>query len=395
MDDSPQLQPQQASPIWSSTTRLVVAIFMVILFGLALGAFRAILVPLIIAGIMAYLLHPVVEALSRWTRAPYKIATAIIYLVLLAGVILLASVVTPLLVEQVGFLSSEIEKVIAGLLNLSTESVVVFEIEIPVQSIVDEVATAVQEVALSAARDIPEIAFGVAEALLLTVFIFLMAFYLTRDIHQIRLWFRGLVPPGYKRHSDLLLAELDTIWSAFFRGQLTLAIVVTVIITILASIIGMPQPLFWGLFAGLMEFLPSLGHAIYIVVAATVAFVEGSTTLPISNAAFVLVVLIAHTVFTQFDLNFLIPRIIGGQVHLHPMVVIIGIIIGASIGGVLGVALAAPVIASARTLLRYIYAQLFGLDPFPGVAQPEPEPDAQPREPLVGDTVTQASSEAA
>ena len=47
------------------------------------------------------------------------------------------------------------------------------------------------------------------------------------------------------------------------------------------------------------------------------------------------------------------------------MVVIIGIIIGASVGGVLGVALAAPVIASSRVIGRYVYAQLFGLDPFP------------------------------
>ena len=68
--------------------------------------------------------------------------------------------------------------------------------------------------------------------------------------------------------------------------------------------------------------------------------------------------------FAQFDLNFLIPRIIGRQVNLHPMVVIIGIIVGASVGGVLGVALAAPVIASIRVLGRYVYCRLFGLDPF-------------------------------
>jgi predicted PurR-regulated permease PerM len=132
--------------------------------------------------------------------------------------------------------------------------------------------------------------------------------------------------------------------------------------------------------------LPSIGHAIYLVVAALVALIEGSTTLPISNVGFVVVVAVVHVVFTQVDLNFLIPRIIGSQVHLHPMVVIIGIIVGASIGGVLGVALAAPVIASARVIGRYVYAQLFDLEPFPekeAPAEPSAEAAASAGEPLV------------
>ncbi len=105
---------------------------------------------------------------------------------------------------------------------------------------------------------------------------------------------------------------------------------------------------------------------------------EGSSTLPVSNLVFLIIVLGAHTAYTQFDLNFLIPRIIGRQVHLHPMVVILGIILGATaghligggVGSVLGIALAAPTIASLRVLGRYVYARLLDLDPFPMVGPP-------------------------
>jgi len=72
---------------WSATTRLVVGILLIILLALALSAFRAILVPLIISMIVAYLMHPVVEFVSHRTRIPHKVATALIYLILLAGVI--------------------------------------------------------------------------------------------------------------------------------------------------------------------------------------------------------------------------------------------------------------------------------------------------------------------
>ena len=78
-----------------------------------------------------------------------------------------------------------------------------------------------------------------------------------------------------------------------------------------------------------------------------------------------LILICFHLVFQQFDLNYLIPRIIGRSVHLQPMVVILGVAAGASIAGVLGIVLAAPTIASVRVILHYIYAQLFDLDPFP------------------------------
>jgi hypothetical protein len=75
-------------------------------------------------------------------------------------------------------------------------------------------------------------------------------------------------------------------------------------------------------------------------------------------------------------LNYLIPRIIGRQVHLPPVVVILGIVAGAAMAGVLGIALAAPTISSSRVIGRYIYANLFDLDPFPApAATPLPPPD--------------------
>ena len=51
-------------------------------------------------------------------------------------------------------------------------------------------------------------------------------------------------------------------------------------------------------------------------------------------------------------------------------IIILGVIVGASVAGVLGVALAAPTIASLRIIMRYVYANLFDLDPFPMIGAP-------------------------
>jgi predicted PurR-regulated permease PerM len=91
-----------------------------------------------------------------------------------------------------------------------------------------------------------------------------------------------------------------------------------------------------------------------------------------------LIVIGLHLIFEQFDLNYLIPRIIGRRVHLPPLVVILGIVAGAVLAGVLGILLAAPTIASARVLGRYVYANLFDLDPFPNTST-SPLPPPNPR----------------
>ena len=83
-----------------------------------------------------------------------------------------------------------------------------------------------------------------------------------------------------------------------------------------------------------------------------------------------LIVIGLQLFFQQFDINYLIPRIIGRRVHLPPLVVILGIVSGALLAGVLGVLLAAPTIASARVIGRYIYANLFDQDPFPDSVAP-------------------------
>jgi hypothetical protein len=59
------------------------------------------------------------------------------------------------------------------------------------------------------------------------------------------------------------------------------------------------------------------------------------------------------------------------------LVVIFGIVAGAAIAGVLGIVLAAPTIATARILARYIFANLFDMEPFPEMAtSPLPPPDS-------------------
>jgi predicted PurR-regulated permease PerM len=190
------------------------------------------------------------------------------------------------------------------------------------------------------------------------IFIIVISFYLIKDGHQLWAWIERQVPPSYQHDYHRLKQDIYGIWRDFFRGQLVLALVASVIFAVVGLIIGLPFSLAMALLAGLLEFIPSLGHAIWLVVAVVLTLFQGSTWLPVPNIVFALIVVALHVVYQQVDLNYLIPRIIGRSVRLHPLVVILGIVAGATLAGVLGIVLAAPTIASARVLGRYVRGYL-------------------------------------
>ncbi len=356
---------------WTLPVKVTVSVFVLVLMGLAVYLFRPVLVPLIIGVIMAYVLQPVVRAIRRATRLPPGLATGLIYLALLVLVVPIAWSLTPVVVRQVVYIQHELIDFVRYLQSISPGTTVeVMGIQFAVQDLVDEITSSLTSLIRSVAPGSFTFVFGAARTILLVVFTFVIGFYFTRDAGRIAEWLRGMIPPGYRGDSEKLLTEIDGVWSAFFRGQVVLALVVTVILTVLSTILGLPRPYLLGIWGGLLEFLPSIGNVIWGLTAVTVALLHGSNYLPLPNGIFALIVFGAYVAFAQVDINILIPRIIGHRVRLHPVVIIIGVIIGASAGGVLGVALAAPMIASVRILGRYVYAKLFDLDPFPMVGPP-------------------------
>ena len=365
------LPEEQPRPSWNSTTKVVVGVIAFVLFAVALYLFRIVFVPLIIGVMMAYILQPVVRLIQRITRLPHGTATGLMYLILLALVIPIGALLIPVVIDQVIFLQGELVDFARFLNTLGEDAVVVVVgFEFGVQELVLQITSALTDFASSVATESVAVVLDAARIILLVVFTFVIGFYLTRDSNKVVDWVYGLTPPAYRSDAEALMTEINGIWSAFFRGQIFLSLIVAVILTLLSAILGLPRPLLFGVWGGLLEFLPSIGNMIWGLTAVIVALVAGSTYLPLPNALFALVVFVVYVAFAQLDMNVLIPNIIGRQVRLHPVVVILGVIVGASVAGVLGVALAAPTIASLRIIMRYVYANLFDLDPFPMIGAP-------------------------
>jgi predicted PurR-regulated permease PerM len=365
------LPDEQPRPRWNSTTKVVVAIILFVLFAVALYAFRIVLVPLIIGVMIAYILQPVVRRIQPSTRLSRGLATGIVYLAVLALVIPVGLILIPVVIEQIIYSQSQLISFARYLNAMGADATIeVSGFTFEVQELVRQVTSALTDFATSVATESVSFVLDAARILLLIVFTFVIGFYLTRDSELIVQWVYGLTPSSYRSDVEALSIEINGVWSAFFRGQLLLSLIVTVILTALSAVLGLPNPLLLGVWGGLLEFLPSIGNMIWGLTAVIIALVNGSTWLPLPNVLFALVVFGAYVAFAQVEMNVLLPNIIGRHVRLHPVVVILGVIVGASVAGVIGVALAAPTIASLRIIMRYIYANLFDLDPFPMVGPP-------------------------
>jgi hypothetical protein len=96
-----------------------------------------------------------------------------------------------------------------------------------------------------------------------------------------------------------------------------------------------------------------------------VALLQGSTVLEVNNVVFALIIIAFYMLLQALENNIVVPRVLGGAVDLHPLVVLTGVFVGATVWGILGVLLAAPVIASAREITRYLYLKMLGEVPYP------------------------------
>lgn len=337
--------------------------------------FSIIIPPLAMAAILAYVITPLVDSLAQRLPVPRTAVVAVVYLLLAGLLIGLPFVLVPLAANQVRGIEAGVKDILARYTTFRRAVIVLGNLQIDVGTLIDRLTTPLTDSINRLIGESAAIVGGIVEFFISTIIVLIGSFYLVRDGERFHGMVENLVPPDYRDDYRRLRDEIARVWAAFFRGQIVLALVVATIFWAVGSLIGISFPVGMAVLAGALEFLPSLGHTIWLIVALTFALTQGSTWLPVQNWVFALIILGLHIIFQQVDWNLLIPRIIGSRMRLHPLVVIIGIVVGASLGGVLGIALAAPTIASLRVLGRYTYAGLLDLDPFgpPSPQTPEKE----------------------
>jgi predicted PurR-regulated permease PerM/phosphoglycolate phosphatase-like HAD superfamily hydrolase len=350
---------------WSRTTKRLVIVGLIIVLLLALYLFRAILPPVAIALVLAYLLKPLVDYVDRQTRLSRTAAVFLVFLVLLLVFSVIPVTIVPYLVDQVTRLNLDLQRLVDDMVVFLSQPITLFAYTISLQDLLGDVRAALQDLVRPFATQTVTLLFGVASSLLWILSILIISFYLIKDADQFRGFLDRIAPPGYTEELRRLREEINMVWKAFFRGQVVLGVIVGVLVWIAMTLVGLPNAGLMALLAGLLEVIPTFGPVLATIPAVLIAFIRGSTYLPLSNFWFAALVLSIYLLIQQAENGYLVPRIMGRRLQLHPVVVFIGVLMGGMVAGVLGVFLAAPIIGTVRVILGYLYAKLLDQVPFP------------------------------
>jgi predicted PurR-regulated permease PerM len=372
------------SPRWNNTTKLVVGITFVAIVAGLLIKFQNILPPLILSFTLVYMLYPIAALLNRRAHFSWGAAVSVLYVVLILVLLAVLALTGLELVQQVQSLIKLIESSLDELPNLVANVTANLPTHIgpfPVELSSLDLSTLGSQLIDSARQMlgrtgelIGAVASGAFNTLGWAVFVLLISYFILAESGGLR---EGILPvdiPGYTDDLKRLGKELGRIWNAFLRGQLILIGIATIIYTLVLGALGIRYALGLALMAGMARFLPYVGPAISWTVLALVAFFQTYKMFDLSPLVYTLVVLVFAWVIDGILDNLVSPRIMAESLKVHPAAVLIAAIIALDLLGILGVIIAAPILATFQLVGRYFLRKMFDLDPWEGLLETHTPP---------------------
>jgi predicted PurR-regulated permease PerM len=176
--------------------------------------------------------------------------------------------------------------------------------------------------------------------LLLPFIVYYLALDLKRVHYSVLIW----TPKQARRRIRTIARKIDVTISAFLKGQVTVALILSVLYVTGLGILGIEQWFVLGVISGIGSVVPYLGAIIGVTLSTLMTLATFGTVQSL------LLVWGLYVVVQALEGTLITPRIVGDQVGLSPLLVILALFAGASLFGVLGVLFAIPVAASLRVL---------------------------------------------
>jgi predicted PurR-regulated permease PerM len=375
------------SPRWGTTTKSVVAFTFIAIVAALLIRMHTIIVPLLMAFIFSYLLHPVASFLDRSTHLSWRASVGIVFIVILFLLIGLLTLGGVGLVNQVQSLITFVQTSLNELPTI-IENVAVWGAKfgldlshIDLSSISTQLLSMGQNLLGRMGSFLSSAAGSAAGFLGWTLFVLLVSFFVLAESGGLREGILKVDLPGYSEDLRRLGQELGRIWNAFLRGQIIIFFITVAVYSVVLSILGVRYAFGLALGAGFARFIPYVGPAINWTALALVSFFQPFKLFGMEPLYYtLLVVVIAFLIDQVFD-NIVSPRIMADTLRVHPAAVLVAAIIAASLLGVVGVVIAAPMLATLQLFGQYMLRKMFDLDPWP--PQREQPPPLSRGNPLV------------
>jgi predicted PurR-regulated permease PerM len=320
---------------------------------LAIGLLRDILLPFIVAIILAYALNPIVDwlvsrGLSRTT------ASAIILSLGLALIVLLLVNLAPILLNQAQKLAIALPDQIQQLRTV-VESAARERLGARFPAFAEGLDGAMKgltenwaTVAGAAAKSLWDQSRSIFNFVSLLLVTPLVAFYILVDWHPMLAKIDGWLPRDQAATIRDLANQINEAIAAFIRGQGTVCVILALFYATALSVVGLEYGLLVGLATGILSFVPFVGWALGLLTAmglAVVQFWPDLYKIGLVGGVFLL--------GQGLDAALLSPTIVGSKIGLHPVWLLFALFVFSFLFGFVGVLVAVPVAAAIAVLVRF------------------------------------------
>jgi predicted PurR-regulated permease PerM len=312
---------------------------------------RFILLPFVIAGVIAYICTPLLDWLAQRTRLPRALFAVLLFVLLIGTAALTIVVAGHRLVAEVGRTVSDLHGTLEHVLRGATgdQSIRLFGQSLDVKDIVGAAADRIHDWFGQPDLLVLVIGYGLAGVMGMILTAALLCYFLVSGKSAAHGLF-WTVPPTYRPLVAQVGNRVDPLLKRYFVGVLAIVIYATIAAYIgLGVVLGIDHAVLLALLTAVLETVPIIGSTAAAISAGLVSLHTATGVLSI--LAFAL-----YAVLLRLSIDQVVaPLVLGGAAHVHPVLIIFCIFAGAALLGIPGVILAVPAALTLKAALATIY----------------------------------------
>ena len=316
-----------------------------------IGEFIAVISPIFIGLIIAWLLDPLVKFLQG-KKIPRILACIFAYLLFIAVLSLIIVLLIPALGSQVKDFIGNIPGLVSEFKGFLNGVVIDLNnaFDYDFTSLINQLYHSIETFGVSLSTRIPEMAINFFTSLFnggVSFFLGLMiGFYMLFDFDKLSRNFLNFLPKRFRGGATELVVRLNDSLRSYVQGVLLVMTLVFITQAIGLTLSGLQAPLVFAFFCALTDIIPYFGPYIGAIPIVIVGFMMD----PVVGICCVISIVVVQLL----ENNFYQPLIMGHTMKLHPVTIMIGLLIFQHFFGIIGMIVATPVIAALKIILTFI-----------------------------------------
>lgn len=309
--------------------------------------------PLIMAGILYYLMNPVVDYLEK-KQVPRLWSIIGLFIMVVALIIWGLVVIVPKIQEQTISFGNHfpqyidtIDKKMQEILSDPFFAQFRTQLEDMGDKLINSLGDVIRNISTFTVQGLGSFVGAVATVVVAIITMPFILFYLLKDGKQLAPYLMKFLPNKMRQPTLKVLGEVNSQVSSYIRGQLTVAFAVAVMFILGFSFIGLDYAITLGITAGFLNLIPYLGSFLAMIPAVFLGIVGG----PILLVKVLVVFVIEQTI----EGRVISPLVLGSQLDIHPVTILVVLLTSGKLFGVVGVILGIPVYAAAKVIITHIF----------------------------------------